>query len=178
MFGFALGAWTNSLYVDLTGNLPSLFYSRIFELLVWYLTYLTVPVFLVCWSFSKCDLIGILRYILRRLEQIRRYVEPDVIHSLVHASVTSHLDYCNGLLAGCNAYTVRRLHRVQNTAARLVLDVPHSSWSQPLLRELQREQHQVQTVCFTGCLHVPIVGRTGLRPTVCQTSRTDRSDRL
>ena len=59
---------------------------------------------------------------LRRLKQIRRYVEPDVIHSLV----TSHLDYCNSLLAGCNAYTVRRLQRVQNTAARLVLDVPHS----------------------------------------------------
>lgn len=73
---------------------------------------------------------------LRRLKQIRRYVEPDVIHSLVHAFVTSHLDYCNGLFAGCNAYTVRRLQRVQNTAARLVLDVPHSSPSQPLLREL------------------------------------------
>ena len=66
---------------------------------------------------------------LRRLKQIRRYVEPDVIHSLVHAFVTSHLDYCN-------AYTVRRLQWVQNTAARLVLDVPHSSLSQPLLREL------------------------------------------
>jgi len=77
-----------------------------------------------------------LRYILRRLKQIRRYVEPDVIHSLVHASVTSHLDYCNGLLAGCNAYTVRRLQRVQNTAARLELDVPYSSRSQPLLRQL------------------------------------------
>jgi len=63
-----------------------------------------------------------------------RYVEPDVIRSLVHAFVTSHLDYCNGLLAGCNAYTVRCLQRVQNTAARLVLDVPHSSRSQPLLK--------------------------------------------
>ena len=64
---------------------------------------------------------------LRRLKQLRRYVEPDVIRSLVHAFVTSHLDYCNGLLAGCNAYTVvRRLQRLQNTAARLVLDVPHS----------------------------------------------------
>jgi len=46
------------------------------------------------------------------------------------------VDYCNGLLAGCNAYAVRRLQRVQNTAARLVLDVPHSSQSQPLLSEL------------------------------------------
>ena len=75
---------------------------------------------------------------LRRLKQIRRYVEPDVIHSLVHAFVTSHLDYCNGLFAGCNVYMVRRLQRVQNTAARLVLDVPHSSPSQPLLREVSK----------------------------------------
>jgi len=42
------------------------------------------------------------------------------------------------ILAGCNAYTVRRLQRVQNTAARLVLDVPvpYGSRSHPLLREL------------------------------------------
>ena len=45
---------------------------------------------------------------LRRLKQIIRYVEPDVIHGLVHAFVTSYLDCCNGLFAGCNAYTVRR----------------------------------------------------------------------
>jgi len=36
-------------------------------------------------------------------------------------------------------------------------------------------------VCGTrplpGCLHVPIVGRPRLRPTLCQTSRTDQSDR-
>ena len=46
-----------------------------------------------------------------------------------------------------------RLQRVQNTAARLVLDVPHSSRSQPLYTyrtalAAYREPHQVQTVCF------------------------------
>ena len=66
---------------------------------------------------------------LRRLKQIRRYVEPDVIHSLVHAFVTSQLDYCNGLFAGCNAYTVRRLQRVQNTAARKCLQMYQISTS-------------------------------------------------
>jgi len=72
---------------------------------------------------------------LRQLKQIRRYV-AGVIYSLVHAFVASRFDYCNGLLAGCNAYTIRRLQQVQNTAARLVLNVPYSSHSQPLLREL------------------------------------------
>jgi len=30
MIGYALGAWTNSLYVDLTGNFTVLFYFFIF----------------------------------------------------------------------------------------------------------------------------------------------------
>ena len=86
--------------------------------------------------------------------QIRRYVEPDVIHSLVHGFVTSHLDYCNGLFAGCNAYTVRRLQWVQNTAARLVLGVPHSSPSQPLLRELHWLPIESR-IKFKLCFNIP-----------------------
>jgi len=74
---------------------------------------------------------------LQQLQQIRRYVEADVTHSLVHAFVTSHLDYCNGFLTGCDAYILfRHLQRVQNTAACLVLNVPYSSRSLLLLREL------------------------------------------
>ena len=50
-----------------------------------------------------------------------------------------------------------------------------------LLRRQRRFSLAVMTV--TGCLHVPIVGRTGRSDPgyvrlVCQTSRTDRSDRL
>jgi len=52
------------------------------------------------------------------------------------AFVTSRLDYCNGLFASCNTYMIRHLQRLQNTAACLVVNVPYSSLSQPLLREL------------------------------------------
>jgi len=39
------------------------------------------------------------------------------------AFVLSHLDYCNAILAGLPSSTLAPLQRVQNTAARLVLDL-------------------------------------------------------
>ena len=63
-------------------------------------------------------------YQLRRIKQIRRYVDQDCLRSLVHAFITSRLDYCNSLHAHCNVSTRQRLQRVQNRAARLVLNAP------------------------------------------------------
>ena len=48
-------------------------------------------------------------YHLRRISQIKRYVDQDCLRSLVHAFVTSRLDYCNSLYAHCNVSTRQRL---------------------------------------------------------------------
>ena len=37
-----------------------------------------------------------------------------------HAFVTSRIDYCNSLLYGISDYNINRLHRIQNTTARIV----------------------------------------------------------
>jgi len=42
--------------------------------------------------------------------------------TLVHAFVTSHIDYCNVLLAGAPKATTDKLQRLLNAAARLASD--------------------------------------------------------
>ena len=40
--------------------------------------------------------------------------------TLIHAFVSSRVDYCNNLLYGLPAYQLNKLQRVQNAAARLI----------------------------------------------------------
>jgi len=40
--------------------------------------------------------------------------------TVVHAIVTSCVDYCNSLLYGISDYNINRLQRIQNSAARIV----------------------------------------------------------
>ena len=54
----------------------------------------------------------------------------------VHAFVTSKLDYCNALLYGLPKYQLQRLQYVQNTAARVVLQVSKFQHITPVLCEL------------------------------------------
>ena len=59
-------------------------------------------------------------YWLRRLRRVRRSLDAESAATLVHAFVTSKVDYCNLLLAGSPASVADRLRRVVNAAARVV----------------------------------------------------------
>ena len=63
-------------------------------------------------------------YHIKRISKIRKFLTQDAAKSLVHAHVTSRLDYCNSLLALLPAYVIEKLQRVQNSAARLVKRIP------------------------------------------------------
>jgi len=61
-------------------------------------------------------------YRLRQLRRVRRSLDSESAATLVHAFVTSRIDYCNVLLAGAPKATTDKLQRLLNAAARLVSD--------------------------------------------------------
>lgn len=61
---------------------------------------------------------------LYNIRQIRKFLIPDATRILIHALVTSHLDYCNSLLYGIPQYQLNRLQRILNVAVRVVCQVP------------------------------------------------------
>src|SRR5208282_3185042 len=91
-------------------------------------------------------------YQLRRLRQIRRLVGQELTAQLVHAFVLSRLDYGNSVLAGLPRSTVEPLQRVQNGAARLILQLGMRDHVTPALRQLHwlpvhlRLKHKLSTM--------------------------------
>ena len=60
-------------------------------------------------------------YQLRQLRAIRNSLSTKTCAALVHAFVTSRLDYCNSLLAGINKELLNKLESVLRSAARLAM---------------------------------------------------------
>ena len=73
---------------------------------------------------------------LRRLRTIRRQLGSDVAQRLVSAFVLSRIDYSNGLFAGLPDVALEPLQRVQNAAARLVMNLKPSDHITPALFQL------------------------------------------
>ena len=61
---------------------------------------------------------------LHNIRRIKNYLSRENLLSLVHAFITSRLDYCDSLLYGILKEQTAKLQRVQNAAARLVMDMP------------------------------------------------------
>ena len=73
---------------------------------------------------------------LRRIGQIRPFLNSATCARLVHALVTSRLDSCNSILFGLPLHEINRLQRVQNTAARLVAMISRHEHITPVLKSL------------------------------------------
>ena len=77
-------------------------------------------------------------YQLRRIWQMRRFVDDNAFRTLVHSLVTSRLDYTVTVCwpVAVSVKVIARLQRVQNNATRLICNQPRGSHSAPLLRQL------------------------------------------
>ena len=75
-------------------------------------------------------------YYLYNIRHIRKYLSRSSSETLIHAFITSRLDYCNSLLYGLPKYQLSKLQHVMNASARLVYCAPKSCHITPLLCEL------------------------------------------
>jgi hypothetical protein len=95
---------------------------------------------------------------LRQLRTVRCSLTADALATLIHAFISSRLDYCNSLLIGVGEGLLHKLQRVQNAAARLVTDTRKYEHITPVLRALhwlpvrQRIVFKVAMLVYK-CLH-------------------------
>jgi len=73
---------------------------------------------------------------MRNIGKISKFIDKTSVKILVHAFVTSRLDYCNSLLHGADQYSIDKLQRVQNSAARLITKTSKREHITPVLAEL------------------------------------------
>ena len=68
------------------------------------------------------SMVRILNLELRRISQMKSFLSQNSIKNVVTSLILSRLDYCNSLLVGITEEGLSKLQRVQNYAARIVLD--------------------------------------------------------
>ena len=73
---------------------------------------------------------------LRGIGIIRKLLTFDATAQLIHALITSRLDFCNSILYNLPNKQIERLQRIQNQAARMLKRIPRRNHISPVLREL------------------------------------------
>jgi len=71
-----------------------------------------------------------------QLRQVRSSLTTETTETLVHAFISSRLDYCNSLLYGINDGLLKKLQVVQNATARVTTKTRKFDHIKPVLREL------------------------------------------
>lgn len=99
---------------------------------------------------------------IRALRQVRASLPEDVAKTVACSIIQSRLDYCNALFTGMSESNFKKLQRVQNTLARVVLRRGKYEHITPALAELhwlpikQRVTFKIATTIFKiRYLHQP-----------------------
>ncbi len=73
---------------------------------------------------------------LRNISKLRNMLSVSDAEKLVHAFMTSRLDYCKALLGGCPASSINKLQVVKNAAARVLTRSRKYDHITPILQSL------------------------------------------
>ncbi|KAI5085455.1 hypothetical protein C0J45_23743, partial [Silurus meridionalis] len=73
---------------------------------------------------------------LRNISKLSNMLSISDAEKLVHAFMTSRIDYCNALLGGCPASLINKLQLVQNAAARVLTRSKKYDHVTPILSSL------------------------------------------
>ena len=90
----------------------------------------------------------------RRISSNRRLLTTEATATLVSAFILSRLDYWNSLLSGCPRSLIRRLQKVQNNTARLILGISKREHISPHLASLHwlpidsRINYKLACICY------------------------------
>lgn len=75
-------------------------------------------------------------YHLRRLAKVKPFLNRNSFETIIHAFISTQLDYCNSLYVGLPLTSISRLQMVQNAAARLLTGSRKQDHITPILRSL------------------------------------------
>ena len=73
---------------------------------------------------------------IRNLSRIKKFVDSSSLECLVHAFITTKLDYCNSLLCGAPSTLINKLQRIQNIVARIITGHGRCEHITPVLKAL------------------------------------------
>jgi len=90
-------------------------------------------------------------YWLRQLRWVRRSLNVKSVAMLVHAFVTSRVDYCNAILVGASKSATDKLLRVMNAAARVVSDT--RKYDHELTNLLHNKLHWLDVPLLCATVH-------------------------
>ncbi len=79
----------------------------------------------------------------KNIARISCFVSSQDLEKLVHAFITSRVDYCNVLLTGLPKKTIRQLQLIQNTAARILTRTTKSEHITPVLRTFRIDYNEL-----------------------------------
>ena len=82
----------------------------------------------VCRAFLKLVVGGSAFIYLYDIQHIQKYLTSECAEKLIHAFITSRLDYYNSLLYGVPGHHMQKLQRVMNACVQLIFCAPIQSF--------------------------------------------------